>query len=130
MATTRYPSVEDLIELNKRVLAEIRVKKANRHQVISRGGLDTLLERVREQEGGVYEKAVTLLTGLVRTHAFASGNRRTAYLATMGFLEVNGKRTAIVQDPRVLRGIREQFYTRDEIKAWLMGHEIKEFRRK
>jgi death-on-curing family protein len=84
---------------------------------------------VREQAGDVYEKAVTLLIGLVRTHPFASGNRRTAYLATISFLEMNGEVETVVHDPKILQGIREEFYTRDEINAWLNGHEIKKFRR-
>lgn len=129
MAGLRYPTIDELIELNKRVLREIKVKKADRHRVLSRSALDNLLRMVREEEGDIYEKAVTLLTGLVRTHHFASGNRRTAYLAAKGFLEMNGEKTAVVHDPRVLQGIREEFYTRDEIKRWLQGHETKEFKR-
>jgi prophage maintenance system killer protein len=129
MSDVIYPTIDELVELNRRVLGEIRVKKADRHQVLSPSGLEHLMRLVEEQAGDVYEKSVTLLTVLVRTHPFASGNRRTAYLATMSFLTMN-RRTATVQhDPRILQGIREEFYTRDEIKAWLKGHEIKEFRR-
>ncbi len=130
MAAVRYPTVEELIELNKRVLEEIRVKKADRHRVLSRSGLDSLLGKVKEHEGDLYDKAAFLLTGLVRIHYFASGNRRTAYLATVSFLATNRKTATVVHDPRVLTGIREGFYTRDEIKDWLRGHEIKEFKRK
>jgi len=129
MSDVNYPTIDDLIELNRRVLGEIRVKKADRHRVLSRSGLEHLLRLAREQAGDAYEKAVTLLIGLVRTYPFASGNRRTAYLATMSFLEMNGEGANVVHDPKVLQGIREEFYTRDEIKAWLKGHEIKEFRR-
>ncbi len=117
MARVKYPTVDELIELNRRVLGEIRVKKADRHRVLSRVGLDNLLRRVREQEGDTYEKAATLLIGLVRTHHFASGNRRTAYLGARGFLEMNGETATVVHDPSVLQGIREEFYTRDEIKS-------------
>ncbi len=129
MSDVIYPTIDELVELNRRVLGEIRVKKADRHQVLSRSGLEHLMRLVEEQAGGVYEKSVTLLTVLVRTHPFASGNRRTAYLATMSFLRMNGRTATVQHDPRVLQGIREEFYTRDEIKAWLKGYEIKEFRR-
>ena len=77
----------------------------------------------------MYEKAVTLLSGLVRVHHFASGNRRTAYLAAKSFLEMNGEKTTVVHEPRVLQGIREEFYTRNKLKRWLKGHETKEFKR-
>ncbi len=129
MSDVIYPTIDELVELNRRVLGEIRVKKADRHQVLSPSGLEHLMRLVEEQAGGVYEKSVTLLTVLVRTHPFASGNRRTAYLATMSFLRMNGRTATVQHDPRVLQGIREEFYTRDEIKAWLKGYEIKEFRR-
>ncbi len=129
MSDVIYPTIDELVELNRRVLGEIRVKKADRHQVLSRSGLEHLMRLVEEQAGGVYEKSVTLLTVLVRTHPFASGNRRTAYLATMSFLRMNGRTATVQHDPRILQGIREEFYTRDEIKAWLKGYEIKEFRR-
>ncbi len=130
IAGIKYPTVDELVELNKRVLSEIKVKKADQHRVLSRSALENLLESVREQKGDLYEKAVTLLTGLVRTHSFASGNRRTAYLATKSFLEMNGEETRVVRDPKVFQGIREEFYTRKEIRAWLMGHETKAFKRK
>jgi len=35
MASIKYPTGEDLVELNKRVLREIKVKKADRHRVLS-----------------------------------------------------------------------------------------------
>jgi hypothetical protein len=40
MSDLNYPTIDDLIELNRRVLGEIRVKKADRHQVLSRSGLE------------------------------------------------------------------------------------------
>ncbi len=124
-----YPSVDDLVETNKRVLREVRVKKADQHKLLSRGVLENVLQRTGEEKGDVYEKAVTLLIGMLRTHPFASANRRTAYLATKGFLERNGEKTRVAHDPEILQGIRQEFYTRDEIRTWLQGNEIKRFRR-
>ena len=66
-----------------------------------------------------------MLIGLVRTHYFASGNRRTAYLAAMSFLEVNRKTAKVVRDPRVLQGVREGFHTHDEIETGLEGMKSK-----
>ncbi len=110
-------------------LREVRVKKADQHKLLSRGALENVLQRLGEEKGYVYEKAVTLLIGMLQTHAFASANRRTAYLATKGFLERNGERIRVGHDPEVLQGIRQEFYARDEIRKWLQGNEIKRFRR-
>ena|SRR2546427_2474140 len=129
MAPTKYPTIAELIEINKRVLGEIKVKKADQHKLLSRGALENVEKAVRDQEGDLYEKAVTMLTGLLRTHPFASGNRRTAYLAAKGFLEMNGEKIEVEHDPEVLQGIRQEFYTRSEIRRWLEGHEIREFER-
>ncbi len=70
-----------------------------------------------------------MLTGLLRTHPFARGNRRTAYLAAKGFLEMNEEKIEIEHDPAILQGIRQEFYTRSEIRIWLEGHEIRKFKR-
>ncbi|GGM75880.1 toxin Doc [Longimycelium tulufanense] len=38
----------------------------------------------------VWEKAAALLESLARNHGFVDGNKRTAWVATWAFLEVNG----------------------------------------
>jgi len=130
MGAVKYPTINELIEINKLALKLIRAKKADQHKVLSRNALDFVLRSMKEQEGDIYEKAVTLLTGLLRSsHPFASGNRRTAYLAARGFLEINGEEIGVEHDPDVLQGIREDFYTRKEIISWLKGNGIRRFRR-
>ena len=69
-----------------------------------------------ETEGGVYDKATTLVVGLIRGHHFASGDRRTAFVATKFFLELNGEKMIIEHDPKILQGIREWFYATLEVK--------------
>ena len=77
----------------------------------------------------LYDKAAVLLTELVRAHAFASGVRRTAYVATMSFLRTNGQHPSVIPDPKILTGVREDFYAQDEIKEWLKGNAIRKFTR-
>ena len=69
------------------------------------------------------------MAGLVQGHPFASGNRRTAFVATRLFLEQNGEKTKAEHDPKILQGIREGFYTTLEVKSWLKGDEVKRFAR-
>ncbi len=129
MAGTIYPSVDELIETNKRVLREIRVKKADRHRVLSRASLEAAFQSAKAEEGDVYDKAAILLTEMVRGHAFASGVRRTAYVVTISFLRTNGERPRVIHDPKILAGIREGFYTLGEVKDWLRGNAIRKFAR-
>jgi len=129
MARIIYPSADELVETNERVLEQIQVKRADRHGVLSRKKLEDAIEDARNEEGDLYDKAAVLLTELVRGHAFASGVRRTAYAATISFLRINGEKPDTSHDPKVLTGIRERFYTKDEVKRWLKGNEIRPFSR-
>jgi len=126
---TKYLSVEQLAEINLRVLKEVKVKRADSHRVANREKLNSIVEAVRALDGDVFEKATCLLVGLTKKHAFDSGNRRTAYTATKLFLEANGELLKADPDPRVLIGIREGFYRTEEVVAWLKGNGIKEFGR-
>jgi death-on-curing family protein len=111
------------------VLERIQVKRADHHGVLSRRKLEDAIEKTRDEEGDLYDKAAVLLIELVRGHAFASGVRRTAYAATISFLKINGERPSTSHDPKVLTGIRERFYTKDEVKSWLKGNAIRPFSR-
>jgi len=94
--------------------------------------LGEFLRLLKERYGSMdlYDKAAILLMVLVKGHHFASGVRRTAFMAATSFLGTNGKRVDVVPDELTLRGVREGFYARAEIRRWLMGHEIRKFRRK
>ncbi len=120
---------EQLIDTNKRVLKEVKVKKADSHKVLRDDLIDKALSNCENAQGGVYEKAAILLSSLIRYHPFASGVRRTAYAAVMVFLEANDESPKVDFDPRVLQGIRERFYTTAETVDWLKGNEVREFKR-
>jgi len=128
----RYPSTETIIAYNELALAQLAAKKADRHEVRSREHLRRVLEEIRAADGDVYAKAVVLLTGLVRAHAFASGNRRTAVLVTKDFLLSNGATFGVTDDPRnarILQGVREGFYTPAALQVWLRTGVIHAFTR-
>lgn len=127
-----YPSVERIISCNLRVLTEFKVKKADRHEVVSRSAISGIIQGCEDLEGDEYEKAVFLLQRITKAHAFASGNRRTAVLVTKEFLQDNGGEFRVPNEPsnaRVLQGIREDFYTREEIMIWLKHGTIRPFTR-
>jgi len=119
--------LDEIIEVNKNVLKEIRLKRADSHRVASRQKIEDVLRKVQAEEGDAYLKAAILLIQLTKAHAFVSGNRRTAYAATKLFLKANGKTLDIEVDPRVLTGIREGFYQTEEVVEWLKGHGIRAF---
>ena len=124
-----YLTAEQLAEINRRMLKEVKVKRADSHRVASRAKLESIVEEVRAMDGDVFEKATCLLVDLTKKHAFDSGNRRTAYTAAKLFLEANGEALKVDPDPRVLTGIREGFYRTEEVIEWLKGNGIKDFKR-
>ncbi|MGA2198921.1 MAG: hypothetical protein ABSG45_03185, partial [Nitrososphaerales archaeon] len=68
-----FPSAEEIIEVNRRVLSQIPVKKADRHQVLSRAKLELILDDAKNTNNDIYNPATELLFGIVKGHPFASG---------------------------------------------------------
>lgn len=124
-----YPTEDQIIRLNKKVLQEIKVKKGDAHKILSSENIKEAIEQTRSESGDLYDKAATLLIALVKGHPFESGNRRTAVATTEVFLEANGIRKTLPRDRTVLVGVREGFYTKLEIKEWLQGNAIRPFHR-
>ncbi|MBI5177087.1 type II toxin-antitoxin system death-on-curing family toxin [Candidatus Micrarchaeota archaeon] len=122
-----YPEVEEVIELNILVLGLIRVKKKDSHKILSTAKIASVIDECRSIGGSIYLKAAVLMRGLSRAHAFASGNRRTAFLAGKYFVVKNGGRFSIPDDPNyavILRRIREGRYSDHEIAEWISNGTI------
>ncbi len=69
---------------------------------------------------------------LIKSHAFSSGNRRTAFIATKYFILENKAKFKIKNvesNARIMQGIRENYYSLNEIKEWIKNGEIKPFKR-
>jgi len=127
-----YLDSDYIVELNKFAIKLYVQKKADKHEVLSYSKIRKATENCQTTNGDIYDKAVVLLKGLVKTHAFASGNRRTAVLATLVFCRINKHKIYIPNDPtnsRVLIGIRENYYKDKELKNWLKNGKIREFKR-
>jgi prophage maintenance system killer protein len=124
-----YPSVEEIIETNRRVLERVITDKRDRHVVWSQQAVRQVLSATKRTRGDVYDKAATLLVGLVKRHPFKSGNRRTAVAITSYFLAVNHAPTLVPADTEVLAKLRLGIYKKGQIAAWLKGHGIEEERR-
>ena len=127
-----YPSEEKIIELNVLILTVIKVKKADKSEVLSHSKISKALDSCIEFDGDLYDKAVILMSELIKAHAFASGNRRTAFIVTKYFVMQNNGKFKIKDDfsyAKVMQGIREDYYLTDEIKEWIKNGKIKPFQR-
>ena len=69
---------------------------------------------------------------IVQKHAFASSNRRTAFVAAKDFLIKNRAKFNIKDDAlnsKIMIGIREGYYADSEIKEWIKHGTARQFRR-
>ena len=127
-----YPKVEKIIEYNLLALKFIKAKKADTPKVMSKSAILNTIYSCEDCSGDIYDKAVCLLKGIVQKHPFASGNRRTAIIVVKEFLLTNKEKFNVEGNPeqaKVMQGIREGYYSDEEIKEWLKDGKIKEFRR-
>ncbi len=131
MEELKYPSLEKIIEYNTLVLEIIKVKKVDKPRVLSYSKIIEVISQCESKDGDIYDKTVVLLKGLIQKHPFASGNRRTAFIAVKDFI-INGGKFGIKDDPnqaKVLQGIREDYYMNQEIKEWIKNGKIRSFKR-
>lgn len=132
MNQIRYITKVKLKEYNALAITMFETKKADQSKVLSHLKLSGAIDRCKKTQGDLYDKAAVLLKELTKAHAFARGNRRTAFIATKNFVKQNKGKFKIRDDPtnaNVLTGIREDYYTDYEIKEWIKNGKIKNFRR-
>ena len=85
----RYLTVGEVLEVNALVMG-------GRHLLRDMGLLESAVARPQASAFGadaypdLVSKAAALLHSLVLNHAFVDGNKRTAVLATVVFLDLNG----------------------------------------
>jgi len=83
------------------------------------------MEEVKQTEG-IYRKAAVMLRGLRTANIFQDGNKRTAYIVTKTFLEMNGEAWRIPPEKTHRFIIDLLHFTIDEIEEGLKHGEVKE----
>jgi death-on-curing family protein len=127
-----YPTVEEIQYNNTIAIEMFRRSKHDQAKTINISFIQKVIDAVKTIPGDLYDKAALLLLELTRTHAFESGNKRTAFLTTKKFVITNGERFRIPDkesNVKIMIGIRENYYTQKEIKEWIKYGKIKAFKR-
>jgi len=95
MKLTLYPTLEEALELHKRLVERF----GGTDGIRDRGLLQSALSR---PQTGYYEslslQAAALLQSLSLNHAFVDGNKRVAFALTAIFLRMNGYRLKVDPD--------------------------------
>ena len=93
--------------------------------ILDRGLLESILYRpvhaAAYQEADEYTQAATLLWGLIRSHAFVQGNKRTATAIAFFFLERAGYTIATTDDEilELVYAISAGKMPVEEVAGWL-----------
>ncbi|QJR79598.1 type II toxin-antitoxin system death-on-curing family toxin [Alteromonas pelagimontana] len=88
----RYLDVDDIIECNKKALA---VTPLESFAILDRGKLESAQARPSrlryyEQCEDVFYLAAAVFISINKAHAFENANKRTGFLASQIFLQING----------------------------------------
>ncbi len=122
-----YPTIEEIITTNKKVLEVHKAKKADKHEVLSYQKIANITKKAKSKRGNIYSKAAILFKELTLVHAFASGNRRTAFTVTANFIYKNEKIFLTKKDKKenfeIFKRIRYGQATEEEILKWLKEKE-------
>jgi death-on-curing protein len=75
----------------------------------------------------VFNKAATLMHSLVLNHAFVDGNKRTATVSAIVFLEMNGYKLHVEQEEliKAALNVRNKKWGVNRLSSWFKAHSKK-----
>ena len=122
-----YPGPAEVIRAHA-VALEISERTARFH-VLHRDRLEAAVARPRQHayygKADLIQQAAVLAQGLVASHCFVDGNKRTAWLSLTTFLEANGH---TVEAPVLSEVVERMVHlttraeSADDLARWLRGH--------
>lgn len=123
MTTTRFLTVEEVVELHRLVIRQSGGGSGLRDH----GSLDSAVAQPRMTFEGIdlyptlVEKAAAIGFSLIRSHPFIDGNKRIGHAAMATFLLLNGH--GIVADvddqERIVVGVAAGTVSREALTDWL-----------
>ena len=106
-------SYEDMVEINK--------KLGEKGTVLNSGNLHFLIEKEKNAKT-LLDKAAVILYGIITSHPFLEGNKRTGFNAMLLILEANGKKIKQRKDEDIgsyLYEVAQNKFSEKEVKAWI-----------
>ena len=107
-------SYNDIVEVNKRL--------GEKGTVINAGNLHFVIDKEKMAKT-VVSKAAILLHGIITSHSFLEGNKRTGFNSMVLLLEINGKtvkQTVVDEDiVRFLYEIAQNRVSERETEKWI-----------
>ena len=124
--TIRYPTYSELIFINGRILNDTAIQTGKKKV----RDIDMLLAAEQRPQASAFgqdayptlkEKAAALLHSIARNHPFTDGNKRTATVAALFLLAINGQQVGWSQPEALekIAALAEGQLGADAFAAWL-----------
>ena len=121
-----YLSYEILVNINREITSTYGLA----YGILNERALESILETVKyegsplkSKKENLAEKAAYLLYELIAQHPFVDGNKRTALIATITFLELNGYQLEFeekeAEELTIAIGRGKTSYP--EVRRWIIG---------
>jgi death-on-curing protein len=119
----RYLTIDEIFTMHDRAIREY----GGSPELMSLGHLEATLAAPRQTMFGeelypdVFSKAAILFYLLIKNHPFLDGNKRTAFLALMRFLNLNGYTLDATNDElyQFTIDVASSVLTKEEVELWI-----------
>ncbi len=126
MSEWQYPSAQEVREIHEFVIQLYGGSFGLRDEGLLESALASPRQTMFDEElyPDLAAKAAILLIGLAKNHPFVDGNKRTAFLATLRFLEVNGYTLATAEDElfNLIQDIISSQVEKEQVAKWFLTH--------
>ena len=126
MSEWRYPSAQEVREIHEFVIQLYGGSFGLGDEGLLESALASPRQTMFDEElyPDLAAKAAILLIGLVKNHPFVDGNKRTAFLATLRFLEVNGATLVAGEDElfNLIQSIASSQAEKEQVTEWFLAH--------
>ncbi|MDB6096490.1 MAG: type toxin-antitoxin system death-on-curing family toxin [Francisellaceae bacterium] len=127
----RVITADQIINFNKRICSEY----GNQHVILNKSLVESAvgtaffdMKGVGYVHGEISEIAAALCFKIIKNHAFGDGNKRTAAISSIIFLNLNGWKLSYLQDDsgtelhRVIESVADNKTTEKDLKKWFVKH--------
>ena len=127
----RVITAKHIINFNKLICSEYGIEHVilNKSLVESAVGAAFFdMEGVGYVHGEIPEIAAALCFKIIKNHAFGDGNKRTAAISSIAFLDLNGLKLSYSKDDigtefhRIIESVADNKTTASDLKKWFVEH--------
>jgi len=127
----RVITAKHIINFNKLICSEYGIEHVilNKSLVESAVGAAFFdMEDVGYVHGEIPEIAAALCFKVIKNHAFGDGNKRTAAISSITFLDLNGLKLSYPKDDigtefhRIIESVADNKTTEIDLKKWFVEH--------